>query len=237
VKHLFRLIYNENIKLYLQRSTQAMLASLIALTIFSAFIMRIYAIAPEKQGIWGAMSGELWLMFFINIFSISIASGIVANEFNWGTIKFLLIRPFSRSKILLSKYITVIIFSALLTFLLFIFSFATNSLLYTNNLGNQGFSDILMLFLLKYPEIFMYSTIAFMLSVLSKSSSLALGFSLVIVFIGPIIAYYLPNKYLLFSNVDLTRGDLRFSIAILLIYTIIFNFISWIIFLKRDITR
>ena len=51
---------------------------------------------------------------FIIILILMVASTIVAEEFTTGTIKLLLIKPFSRGKILLSKYLTVILFSVLI---------------------------------------------------------------------------------------------------------------------------
>lgn len=56
---------------------------------------------------------------FILIFVIMIAGGIVSDEFNKGTIKLLLVRPYSRVKILLSKFIVCVI-----VLLLFIISVA-----------------------------------------------------------------------------------------------------------------
>ena len=47
--------------------------------------------------------------FLILVFGIMIAGGIVSDEFNKGTIKSLLIIPHKRSKILLAKYISVLI--------------------------------------------------------------------------------------------------------------------------------
>lgn len=46
---------------------------------------------------------------FILIFSIMIAGAIVSDEFNKGTIKLLLVRPYSRLKILFAKFIVCII--------------------------------------------------------------------------------------------------------------------------------
>ena len=46
---------------------------------------------------------------FIIITIVLIAGAIVSEEFNKGTIKLLLVRPFSRAKILLAKFITVVI--------------------------------------------------------------------------------------------------------------------------------
>lgn len=55
---------------------------------------------------------------FILIFAIMIAGSIVSDEFSKGTIKLLLVRPYSRIKILLSKFIVCIII--LLLFIAFV---------------------------------------------------------------------------------------------------------------------
>ena len=49
------------------------------------------------------------LTLFIIITIVLIAGAIVSDEFNKGTIKLLLVRPFNRAKILLAKFITVLI--------------------------------------------------------------------------------------------------------------------------------
>ena len=46
---------------------------------------------------------------FIIVVIVMIAGTIVSEEFNKGTIKLLLVKPYSRLKILLSKYITTLI--------------------------------------------------------------------------------------------------------------------------------
>src|SRR5699024_1599427 len=46
---------------------------------------------------------------FIIVIIVMIAGSIVSEEFNKGTIKLLLVKPYSRTKILLSKYITVLL--------------------------------------------------------------------------------------------------------------------------------
>ncbi|MFD2875395.1 ABC transporter permease [Paenibacillus rhizoplanae] len=54
-----------------------------------------------------------------------MAADSVAGEFTWGTIKLLLIRPWSRSKILLSKYISLVIFSLVSTGVLILFGYGS----------------------------------------------------------------------------------------------------------------
>lgn len=58
-------------------------------------------------------------MFMIIVFGVMIAGAIVSDEYNKGTIKSLLITPYKRSTILLSKFIT----SILLTIIFIVFAY------------------------------------------------------------------------------------------------------------------
>ena len=59
------------------------------------------------------------VLSLVTIFAVIIAADSVAGEFSTGTIKLLLIRPWSRSKILLSKYISLLLFILFFTVSLF----------------------------------------------------------------------------------------------------------------------
>ena len=61
----------------------------------------------DLRGILSRFFSEFGL--FIIVIVIMIAGTIVSEEFNKGTIKLLLVKPYSRNKILLSKFITVLI--------------------------------------------------------------------------------------------------------------------------------
>lgn len=76
---------------------------------------------PDDTGytVWSYVTDSAGFTILTGLFTIIIAAGIVANEFNWGTIKLLMIRPLNRFQILLSKYITVLLFGFLLLFILF----------------------------------------------------------------------------------------------------------------------
>lgn len=63
--------------------------------------------ANDTRGILKDIFSEYGL--FIIVMIIMIAGTIVSEEFNKGTIKLLLIKPYSRNKILLSKFITMLI--------------------------------------------------------------------------------------------------------------------------------
>ncbi|SFC94317.1 ABC-2 type transport system permease protein [Bacillus sp. OV322] len=219
---------------------------------------------PEDHyTVWSFMDDMQGVISLVALFTIIIAAGIVANEFSWGTIKLLMIRPISRVKILMSKYAAVIVYALLNLVVLFVlslifgaifFGFGDTSpyLAYTDGhivernqimhlIGAYGISSISML---------MYTTMAFMISAAFRNSSLAIGVSIFLLLSGASITNLLAMKfdwakYLLFANVDLTPyfdGNalidgmtLSFSLVMLLIYFIIFHVVAFLTFVKRDI--
>ena len=86
---------------------------------------------------WDGVNGSANLMIVITIFTIIIAGDSLAGEFSSGTIKLLLIRPASRVKILVSKYISFLLFGMLLLLTLFVISVVMNGILY-----GFGYMDI-----------------------------------------------------------------------------------------------
>lgn len=221
-------------------------------------------IAPEKRSLWNFVDLASNLIILVTIFTVIIAADSVAGEFSGGTIKLLLIRPASRSKVLLSKYLSTLLFSLVLLIVLFASSFVISGILEGFNsvsesyiyagsngvvhvvsmaahvLGSYGYACI---------ELIMIVTLGFMLSTVFRSSSLAIGLSLGIMFVGPTVATFLTRyswaKYYLFENTDLRQYlndtpyisgmTLGFSIAVLFVYFVLFNVMSWTIFKKRDI--
>ena len=117
---------------------------------------------------------------FAGLFTIIIAAGIVASEFNWGTIKLLLIRPIKRGKILVSKYMTVLLFGLLhdsISYLAFldptralIFGLPDNpSTVFNYYQGviteqSMPFTHLLIYYGLQSIGTFMLATMAFMIS-------------------------------------------------------------------------
>ncbi len=63
---------------------------------------------PTDNTLWGGTLSAAGLIIMVTLFTVIIAGDMVAGEFTWGTIKLLLIRPASRAKILLSKYLTTL---------------------------------------------------------------------------------------------------------------------------------
>lgn len=214
--------------------------------------------------LWDGVNGSASMMIVITIFTIIIVGDSVAGEFSSGTIKLLLIRPASRSKILVSKYISFLLFGMLLLLTLFVLSIVINGILYgfghmdlplvSMNADGQIIERNMVLnlwktYMLNGISTVMYVTLAFMISSAFRSSAMAIGFSIGALFAGNIILEALQrfdwSKYLLFANTDLTQYlsghpyqdgmTLSFSIGVLVVYFLVFNLISWLIFTRRDV--
>jgi ABC-2 type transport system permease protein len=214
---------------------------------------------------WDGVNGSANLMIVITLFTIIIVGDSVAGEFSSGTIKQLLIRPASRVKILLSKYISVLLFSMLLLLILFVTSVVVNGILYgfgymdlpligMNGEGQITESNMVLnlwkTYLFNGVSTVMYVTFAFMISSAFRSSAMAIGITIGALFAGSIIIGALKrfdwSKYLLFANTNLTNYltghqpfqegmTLSFSIGVLIVYFLVFNMISWLFFTRRDV--
>ncbi len=263
MKQLIKLINSENLKIYSRKSTWVMMGSLILLVFLSSTASWRMGIVPD-QNIWGLVAGQISALYLITIFTVIVGGGIVANEYNWGTIKLLLIRPVNRSRILLAKFMAMALFGLLLMALLFVAAFLVNGfLMLVDNNGTglmyevlpnkkiwfNSFGGALLLYVLRFAEVLIYGTLAMMISTVSKSNALTIGVSLLTMLFGPEVTNMIHKpwtKYLFFTNLDLTgylKGNppvwpgmsLVFSIIILAFYGLIFYQISRVVFVKRDV--
>ncbi|KEK23173.1 ABC transporter permease [Bacillus gaemokensis] len=197
-------------------------------------------------------------------FILVYASTIFANEYSWGTYKFLMIRPASRFKILTAKYIAIVIFSALLFIFNMLFSILCGLIIYkfqqpawTEFIVQNGsiikqniFLETSKYYLLEWLPTLVYAAFAFMISVLTRSSGGAIGISLFVALSGGLIllpaSRYEWAKYLLPANTNLhgilTGGSFiqgvtfLFASCMLFVYLLVFLGISYTVFLKRDLT-
>ncbi|WP_167355891.1 ABC transporter permease [Paenibacillus oryzisoli] len=221
-------------------------------------------ISTPNGTMWDGINFSASLVLVITVFTIIIAGDSLAGEFSTGTIKLLLIRPANRLKILLAKYISSLLFGLLLLLTLFAVSVTVNGILF-------GFGDLKLplievtyegyiveksmvfnlwkTYLMNGVSTILYVTMAFMISSAFRSSTMAIGFSIVALFGGNILLQALQrfnwSKYLLFANTDLTQYlsgrpyqsgmTLSFSISMLAVYFIAFNLISWLMFTRRDV--
>jgi ABC-2 type transport system permease protein len=218
----------------------------------------------EKYSVWSFVKDSSQLIVLAGLFIIIVAAGIVASEFNWGTIKLLLIRPINRTRILLSKYLTVLLYAIFMLAILFVFLTVLGAILfgmpdeavsYLNyNNGQVTEQNIVVHLLIYYSlssiDMIMLVTMAFMISSVFRNSSLAIGLSLFLLFTGGQFTTLLAMKftwakYILFANTDLMQYvegsplvegmTLSFSVLMLLAYFALFQFLAFFVFKKRDV--
>lgn len=221
-------------------------------------------IEPIGYGAWQYVQENQGLLSIVSLLTIIVAAGIIANEFRWGTIKLLLIRPLSRTKILASKYISVLLFALFTLLFVLLFSWITGALFFgiegvnpyvvQNQVGNYEYVSVIMEIISGYGyglvNLVMMATFAFMISSVFRNSALAIGIAVFLMMAGNMIAAFFADyawgKYILFANTDLSQYansntpwiedmSLGFSITVLCVYYVVFILLSWMFFTKRDV--
>lgn len=202
------------------------------------------------------------LMVIVTLFTVIVAASIVSTEFSTGTIKMLLTRPVTRAKVLTSKLITVFIYGLLLYVFTLGLSYLTGMIMFENtqsvNLIIQDgqvveetlSNDIFKTAIYSFGNFVMSILFAFMIGSVFRSSSLAIGLTMGISFLGSLLVLFLSRyeiaKYIWITHSDLTQHltgnfimdgiTLPLSLTVLAIYALIFLFVSYFVFMKRDIT-
>ncbi|KIL36493.1 hypothetical protein SD71_07780 [Cohnella kolymensis] len=255
----WRLIQNENMKIYRRLRSWVMFGFIVFLPPLISLLINFAGPGIEITA-WEAMQTESVVLFIlITIFTVVIAAEAVAGEFTWGTIKLLLIRPWSRSAILLSKYLSTLLFALFFTVTAFIVTLLVNLAIFgsagTPAAETSPVADMGTYYLLKFISLIVIVTFGFMLSSVFRSNGLAIGLSIFLLLSGTIITNVFSMvdkawvKYVIFMHLDLNSymhggqgmipsypTTLGFSLAVLAGYFILFNLISWTVFRKRDVT-
>ena len=207
--------------------------------------------------------------FTMTLVIIVLVSGcIVSEEFSKGTIKLLLVKPYTRTKILLSKYITVLImilFAIISTFIMqmiiggIFFGYDSLSIPYVvYNLTTNAIetTSILKYFLLStvaiLPQLLLIGTIAFALSTITTSTSLANTLTIIGVFGSDVInaiaqgfeiewLKFYPTLnwdfscYLFGGNSPYKGVTLPLSITVCTIFFIATLIVTFLVFKKKNI--
>ena len=172
--------------------------------------------------------GFTFMYLFVMMIAIVIASGTIAGEYETGSIKLLLIRPYKRHKVLTAKYL----FVAIVLFAMFAFMYGT--LLLFGEIGGPGWAEgwpglvsrevlvifnaehtvrksaftvITLEFLFYYIHCLMYAIIAVAISTMAKSRVASVVVSVAVFFLSSILTAILSSyswyKYIIFNNTDL----------------------------------
>ena len=220
---------------------------------------------PEQITFWTVFLTSTSLVTVVALLAIVIAGGIVSSEFSQGTVKFLLINPVKRWKILMSKYFTVITVGYIMLCILFVVMIPITGLMH----GFDGFSVPYMYvsggevkemptllyaaeqYLMKSVEMVVMSTLAFAISSLVRSTALAIGVSVFTMCIGSTVTHLLGQlgqewaRFLVFANTDLAsiskgysifaQHSLTFAVGVLIAHMVVFLLTAWDGFTKRSV--
>lgn len=214
---------------------------------------------------WSVFYFTSMAITFVGLLVIVVAAMSVSSEFSNGTIKFLLINPVKRWKILVSKYFTVISIGYIMIAVMFLLSLISSMLLFDGSLitadyiiakGGEvsvtsGLLFMLKTYLLSSAQVVVMSTMAFAVSVLMKSSAFAIGISMLGMFAGKTVILILSMlhqdwaRYLIFSNLDLAaiaRGQGSFmyqttgsALAVIAVHMALLWLIAWDGFTRREV--
>ncbi|MCQ6276831.1 ABC transporter permease [Bacillus sp. V3B] len=209
---------------------------------------------------------------FIPLLVMLIASDLVSSEHTLGSIKLLLTRPVKRWRILLSKYISLLLSISIIMAIVGVLSYLLSGVVFgyrgwgapviTGFSAQAGALDtsgvrmisqwkfLLMDFGLAWFVAVVIGTLAFMLSVLIRSTAAGMGVMLAALVSGSILSSMVSSwesaKYLFMVNLNLTgylsgvappiEGmTLLFSISVLAVWWLISLFVSFLVFTRQDV--
>ncbi|RFU65346.1 ABC transporter permease [Peribacillus glennii] len=224
--------------------------------------------APSFMRMFVENSSDLFIPLLVMI----IASDLVSSEHSLGSIKLLLTRPVKRWKILLSKYITLLLAISMIIAMVGLLSYILSGIVFgykgmnapiitgfTISEGNLDTSEVrlveqwkflLMDFGLVCFVAVVVGTLAFMLSVLIRSTAAGMGVMLAALISGAILSNMVSSwesaKYLFMVNLKLTNylngvappieGMTLFSsLSVLLFWWAAALVVSFVIFTKEDV--
>lgn len=177
-------------------------------------------------GFWYSFFNSTTLIMIINLLIIIVAGSIVSREFSSGTIKFLLINPIKRWKILMAKYLSVLLVGVAMLFIYYIFNFIMAGVFFGFKgicapliTASQGvvktgspFLYVAWKYILGSVGVLTMATFAFMISTLVRNSSLAIGLGVFLLLSGYSATFMLATgfnmdwaRYILFANIDINN--------------------------------
>ena len=224
----------------------------------------------DENGTTGDFFDNTWIqgamiVVLASVVMIVLAGGSVANEFSNGTVKFLLINPVKRSKIIISKYLTLILVAAVMIVGIFLVSgltdlifFGTDGLktpmlLVEDGVVSQGNAMwyVLKQYLYQGVNLLVMMTMAFMISSLLRNSAVSIGIGVAALMGGSMLVQILAmlgfdwGRYILFANTDLVsiangnglfaNQSLTSAVVILAVYMAVFLLTAYDGFTRREV--
>lgn len=216
------------------------------------------------SGYWTAVLQESMLVTIVSVIMIVLAGGCVANEFANGTIKFLLVNPVSRRKIIVSKYLTMLILALGLILGVYMTVLLVNLPFFgadfsvpclTASEGSVMVGNSFLYGLQKYltegVSLVAMTTMAFMISSMVRSSALAIGIGVTALMGGSVLVAFLSQlgcdwgRYLIFANLSLSEAasgntvfpnqSLGFSVVVLAVHIAVFLVMAYDGFTRKEV--
>ncbi|MCC5894100.1 MAG: ABC transporter permease [Alkalibacterium sp.] len=174
---------------------------------------------------------EQGIILFIPLLIVILAADLVSNEFSKRTIKILLTRAVPRWKVLLSKYIALLIMTTVLVFVIAVlstsisylffrewgfsepivtgFSSFEGTLISDSTILISRFQYTLLIYSLLWFVSVVVATITLLISVVVETSSSAIGIVMATLIGGQFLQFFLSDwelvKYFFVTNLDMTR--------------------------------
>ncbi|GLC88414.1 ABC transporter permease [Lysinibacillus piscis] len=220
-------------------------------------------IAPPQDATFASfMDFSVNLMTFVTLFAVIVAAGIVSSEFSTGTIKMLLTRPVSRTKILTSKLLLSFLYGLFMLVVNFAVVAIVGLILFGQGAGVQlelvngvvqevdVWGDLFEKAYLSLGNFTISILFAFFIGSVFRSSALAIGLTMFLSYMGTVIVLLLSKysfaKYIWLAHADLTQyqtgnimiegSTMTLSLTVLAVYAVIFLVASYWSFSKRDVT-
>lgn len=246
------LVINEWLKLFKKRSFFIPYAVISAFVVLLGYLSKVIDSGggfPSALDFTQSALSRNGIGQLITFLVIICTAGVLTKEHSLGTIKLLLIRAQSRTKILASKFVTVLLYTLSLFLCAFVVALITGGIAFGFKVLDTGWNEVLIqqLYLIVYTIV--YASITFMVGVLTRSTGATIGIGMFLVLLEGLVTMLLSKyavvKYLIFTNADLSiysngtppfKGmTMSFSIIVIAVYMVLFLGASFVTFKKRDV--
>ena len=216
--------------------------------------------AADIMDTHAVMSMGMQMFGFLGLILIVIlASGLIGAEYGWNTLRPLVAKARTRSALLSAKWITVLLYTALMLATAVIASITFSILGSLLLEADPGFSSELLLYLLegtsrRFIAVLPYPVIAFAVALLTRSNAAGIAIGISLRLLEPLIYELLGlvssalrdlqqwgitwnvQQLVVMDNEGVTAGDLWKSSLILGIYCATAIIATYVVFNRRDIT-
>ncbi|MEJ7837775.1 MAG: ABC transporter permease subunit [Thermomicrobiales bacterium] len=257
----------------LRKRSQSWMLILIGIILtalfYGAFLIAYFALSgEEKLDVQDGLlltnvqeNGMSISLLFASILLSILAAGLIGSEYSWNTIRPLLARATSRSSLLTAKWLTLLIYTVVLTVILVgvtptLFSSVASMISGESPGGSvEIFRGIVFatgrILLTMLPT----AALAFMLALVTRSIAAGIAVSIGIGFLEPAIFGLLAalsdvfdtiqkfglawgSQQLMMKGYDdgVTNSEVWQAGITMLVYTVIFVVISYVVFRRRDVT-